>query len=178
MSPGKRAWAIAQGLARRLLTLVRFSPSLHLSTPSSGFVVNRQIGERKRTSEDREASYRALVRDVIIGGVTVILLSLAVPAWIIRVEYSKMYGPPAEPEPVPVAEVLRERTVPAVMTSGFSKLLELAKEIVRREAERREAEGRATQRRKTEQREVATEGSALVRPPTQQFDFRGSPQAP
>lgn len=106
-------------------------------------------GRRKYTADDREASYRALLRDVVLGSLAVIVLSLAVPAWIIRVEYSKTDG--SVPGSGLVAEVLRERTVETVaVTPRLPRVLELAEQIVRREAQRRESE-----RREAEGRELA-----------------------
>lgn len=108
-------------------------------------------GRRKYTADDREASYRALLRDVILGSLAVIVLSLAVPAWIIRVEYSKTDG--SVPGSGLVAEVLRERTVETVaVTPRLPRVLELAEQIVRREAQRREAEGRELARLAAERR--------------------------
>jgi hypothetical protein len=152
---------------------------------------------RKDTADDREAGYRALVRDVVLGGLAVIALSLAVPAWIIRVEYSKTDSTILEPRSAPIAEVLRERTFEAVVvTPRVPRMLDVAEQIVRREAERREAERRETARRGAERRNATdaliTENTdmpvdhAAAQPTeavpravdTQQFDTRGSVQAP
>ena len=79
-------------LGGRAFTLMKFTPYLHLATPSSRVPLESTGRMRKYTSDDRDASYRTLVRDVILGCLAVIVLSLGVPAWIIRVEYSKTYG--------------------------------------------------------------------------------------
>ena len=146
-------------------------------------------------SEDRDSSYRALVRDVILGTVAVILLSLAVPAWIIRAEYRKTYGAPVNL--TPTAEVLRETTSEGVIvTPRALDILKLAEQLVRREAEKREIERREAARREAERLKTAhppitnnTEvpvGPAEARPAqavspvvnTPQFDFRESVQSP
>jgi len=117
--------------------------------------------ERKDTSEDRDSNYRALVRDVILGTVAVIFLSLAVPAWIIRAEYRKTYSAPVKLAPASAAEVLRERTSETVIiTPHAPDILELAEQLVRREAERREAEKREIERRKAERREAERRATA------------------
>jgi len=109
--------------------------------------------EKKGTAEDRDANYRALVRDVVLGTVAVIFLSLAVPAWIIRAEYRKTYSAPVKLPPVSVAEVLRERTSETVIiTPRAPDILELAEQLVQREAERREAARREAARREAETR--------------------------
>jgi hypothetical protein len=155
---------------------------------------------RKYTSGDRDASYRALVRDIIFGGLAVIVLSLGVPAWIIRVEYTKTYSTVLGPGSLPVAEVLRERTAETVVvTPRLPKVLELAEQIVRRDAERRESERRGAERREAARREAkrrnatdssitdnvpvdqaATQPVGAVSPEgnTSQLDFRGAVQAP
>jgi len=152
---------------------------------------------RKYTPEDREASYRALLRDVILGSLAVIVLALAVPTWIIRVEYSKTYG--RAPGTRPMAEVLRERALGAV-TPRIPRVIELAEQIVRREAQRRErktdgAERTETARHETDRRNapdsprgnpdvhIAPAGAqpAKVTPSaanSPQFGFRESAQAP
>ncbi len=94
-----------------------------------------------RTPADRQSSYHALVRDAIFGALAVIFVSLAVPAWILRVEYRKTYSTPATL--VPTAEVLREGNSPVVILPRPPKILELAERIVRQEAERSAAERRA-----------------------------------
>lgn len=115
-----------------------------------------QSRRRKDTPDDREASYRALVRDVVLGALAVIALSLAVPAWIIRVEYSTNYGTILEPRSAAVAEVLRERTFETVVgTPRLPRMLDVAEQIVRREAERRDSERREAERRETARREAA-----------------------
>jgi hypothetical protein len=100
---------------------------------------------------DRESSYRTLVRDVILGTGAVVLLSLAVPAWIIGSEYRKAYW---EPVPLaPVAEVLRDRTSASATTPPRPpQILELAERLVREEAEKREAARREAMRREAMQR--------------------------
>jgi hypothetical protein len=95
----------------------------------------------KATPADRERNYHALVRDVILGTLAVIFVSLAVPAWILRAEYRKTYSAPVAL--VPAAEVLRERMSPVVVPPRPPKILELAERLVRQEAERRAAERRA-----------------------------------
>jgi hypothetical protein len=160
-----------------------------------------QNGCRKYRPDDREASYRALRRDVILGSLAVILLSLAVPAWIIRGEYSKTYDTVLGRGSAPVADVLRERTLdPVVVTPRFPRVLDLAEQIVRREAERRESERREAERRQIARREAARRHAtdsmtdntevpvdrAAAQPVktvsptvnTPQFDFRESGQAP
>lgn len=89
--------------------------------------------------------YQTLARDVILGIVAVIFVSLAVPAWILRLEYRKTYDAPVKPGST--AEVLRERTSETVVIitprpPDTPAILELAEHIVRREAEKREAERR------------------------------------
>lgn len=158
-----------------------------------------QNGRTKYTPNDGEASYRALVRDVILGGLAVIVISLAVPAWIIRVEYSKTYG--RVPGPGAVAEVLRERTLEtAAATPRLSRVLGLAEQIARRETERRgnerrKAESRETARQEAERRNArdptstantdkprdhaAQPGKTVPFPVNSpQFDFREAVQAP
>jgi len=104
-------------------------------------------------SGDRDSSYRALVRDVTLGTVAVIFLSLAVPAWIIRAEYHKTYGAPVKL--TPTAEVLRETTSEGVIVKPRAPdILELTEQLVRREAERREVERREAARREAARREV------------------------
>lgn len=107
-------------------------------------------GERKDTPADRESTYRALVRDVILGTLAVVFISLAVPAWIIRVEYRKSFATPASL--APTAEVLRERASPATVAPRPPHILELAERLVRQEAERRAAERRVAERRAAERR--------------------------
>jgi hypothetical protein len=110
---------------------------------------------RTYAPDEREAAYRALLRDVILGSVAVILFSLAVPAWIIRNEYSKTYGTIRGLGSAPLADVLRERTLDTVVvTPRFPGVLELAEQIVRREAERRESERREAERRQIGRREA------------------------
>jgi hypothetical protein len=101
----------------------------------------RTHAEKKESSADRELNYRALVRDVILGTLAVIFVSLAVPAWIIRAEYRKTYGTPANL--APAAEVLRERMSQVTVAPRPPHILELAERLVRQEAERRAAERRA-----------------------------------
>jgi hypothetical protein len=163
---------------------------------------NAQNGGKKDTADDREAGYRALVRDVVLGGLAVIVLSLAVPAWIIGVEYSKTYGTVLGRGSPPVAEVLRERALDTVVvTPRLPRVLELAEQIVRRETERRESERREAERRqKIARREAARRNATdsitdhtdvpvdhaaaqpvkIVSPAvnTPQFDFRDSVQGP
>lgn len=138
----------------------------------------------KGASADRDSSYRALVRDVIFGTVAVILLSLAVPAWIIRAEYRKEYREPVKL--APVAEVLRERTSrTAVIPPHVPHILELAERLVRQEAEKREAAQREAAQRETTRRESERHTTAARPAPavppvvsTPQFDARESIQAP
>jgi hypothetical protein len=118
-----------------------------------------QNGRRTYTPDDREASYRGLVRDVVLGSLAVIVLSLAVPAWIVRVEYSKTYG--RVPGPGSVAEVLRERTLETVaVTPRLPRVLELAEHIVRRETERRENQRREAESRETTRPEAERHNAA------------------
>src|SRR5262245_6000094 len=148
-----------------------------------------QNGRRKYTPDDREASYRGLVRDVILGSFTVFALSLAVPAWIIRVEYSKTDGR------VPVGEVLRERTLETVTpTPRLPRVLELADQIGRREILRRESERHKADSRDTVERRDATDSPSTAKtdvpahhvgqpaealpPNSRHVDFRESAQAP
>jgi hypothetical protein len=151
--------------------------------------------------EAHEASYRALLRDVILGSIAVIVFSLAVPVWIIRVEYSKTYG--RVPRPRSVAEVLRERTVEGLAaTPRRPTVLELAEQIVRREAQRRESERGGAEEREIARREAYHRNApdspvttntdvyvdhAAARPPAEavppaanssQVDLRESVQAP
>ena len=114
------------------------------------------------TPENRDSNYRALVRDVILGSAAVIFVSLAVPTWILRAEYRKTYGAPVKL--APAADVLRERTAGTALTpSPPPHILELAEQLVRREAERREIERREqreaarreVEKRETERREAA-----------------------
>jgi hypothetical protein len=99
--------------------------------------------------KDRDSNYRALVRDVLLGAVVVISVSLAVPAWIIHSEYRKTYQAPAHL--TPGADVSRHRTSETV-TPPAPDILEFAEQLVRREAERREAERREAERREAERR--------------------------
>jgi hypothetical protein len=88
--------------------------------------------------------HHALARDVILGIVAVIFVSLAVPASILRVEYRKTYDAPVKPGST--AEVLRERTseTAIITTPRAPSILEVAERVVRQEAEEREAKRRAT----------------------------------
>ncbi|HET9491463.1 MAG TPA: hypothetical protein VFR64_17120 [Methylomirabilota bacterium] len=114
----------------------------------------------KRAFIDRESSYRALVRDVILGTGAVVLLSLAVPAWIIGSEYRKAYWEPERPAP-PVAEVLRDRGSASLTTPRRPpQILELAERIVRQEAERREAARREAVKREALRRAAAEREAA------------------
>ncbi|MGH7310837.1 MAG: hypothetical protein ACREK6_19325, partial [Candidatus Rokuibacteriota bacterium] len=87
---------------------------------------------RTNIPADRELGYHALVRDVILGAMVVIFVSLAVPAWILRVEYRKTHS--AGATLVPTADVLRERMSPVTITPRPPRILELAERIVRQEA--------------------------------------------
>jgi hypothetical protein len=121
--------------------------------------------------------------------------------WIIRVEYSKTYGTILEPRSAAVAEVLRERTFETVVgTPRLPRMLDVAEQIVRREAERRGSERREAERRETARREAARRNAtdsitdntdvavdhAAAQPvktvspafSTPQFDFRESVQGP
>jgi hypothetical protein len=88
----------------------------------------------------------ALARDVILGIVAVIFVGLAVPAWIIGVEYHKSSDDAPVKQRVSAAEVLRERRSEAVViiTPHRPKILEIAERVVRRETEEREAKRRAS----------------------------------
>jgi hypothetical protein len=114
----------------------------------------------KDRSKDRDSSYRTLVRDVILGAIAVICVSLAVPAWILRDEYRRTYSAPVKV--VPAADVLRDAAFVRSATSetGIANprppdILELAERLVRREAERREAEKRDAERREAARLEAA-----------------------
>lgn len=110
---------------------------------------------------DRESSYRALVRDVILGTGAVVLLSLAVPAWIIGSEYRKAYWEPVRP--APLAEVLRDRGSASTRTLDRApQILELAERLVREEAEKREAARREAMKREA-MRRAAMEREAAGR---------------
>ncbi|HEY7364077.1 MAG TPA: hypothetical protein VIE37_08215 [Methylomirabilota bacterium] len=125
--------------------------------------------ERKDTPVDRESTYRALMRDVILGTLAVVFVSLAVPAWIIRVEYRKSFATPAAL--APAAEILRERAAPAPVAPRPPHILELAERLVRQEAERRAAERRAAERRAAERR--AAERPAATMRATEDAPTRG-----
>jgi hypothetical protein len=113
----------------------------------------------KRPFVDRESSYRALVRDVILGTGAVVLLSLAVPAWIIGSEYRKAYW--ESERPAPVAEVLRDRGSASLTTPRRApQILELAERIVRQEAEKREAARREAVKREALRRAAAEREAA------------------
>jgi hypothetical protein len=111
-------------------------------------------------SKDRDSNYRTLVRDVILGAIVVICVSLAVPAWILRDEYRRTYSVPVRV--VPTADVLRDAASVRGATSetGIANprspdILELAERLVRREAERRQAEKRDAERREAARLEAA-----------------------
>jgi hypothetical protein len=108
-------------------------------------------------SRDRESNYHALVRDVILGAIAVIFVSLAVPAWILRDEYRRTYSVPVRL--VPAADILRDSASvrgrmsdAAVPPPRPADILELAEQLVRREA--REAERRKAERLQAERREA------------------------
>jgi hypothetical protein len=65
------------------------------------------------------------------GASTVIFVSLAVPAWMIHAEYGKTSDPPMKP--VPVAEVLRERTSETVIPRRAPGILKVAERLVQRD---------------------------------------------
>jgi hypothetical protein len=110
---------------------------------------------------DRDSNYRALVRDVLLGAVAVIFVSLAVPAWIIHSEYRKTYQAPANLTPgAGVSRHPASETGP--VTPPAPDILEFAERLVKREAERREAERREAERREAERRAAAPRAS---RPP-------------
>jgi hypothetical protein len=117
--------------------------------------------ERKDTPVDRESTYRALMRDVILGTLAVVFVSLAVPAWILRVEYRKSFATPTSL--APAAEILRDRASPSVPPRR-PDILELAERLVRQEAERRTVERRAAERRAAE-RAAAQRRAAEGAPP-------------
>jgi hypothetical protein len=128
--------------------------------------------EKRDTSE-----VRALTRDVILGAIVVILVSLAVPAWIMRVEYRKSSKPPEKS--APAAEGLREtRSERVTATPAHSPgILELAERLARQEAEKR-ARAHSPSPRSTN---VPAAGPAravspAVDPP--QIDSRQSMQSP
>lgn len=79
------------------------------------------------------------MRDVILWTVVVIVMSLAVPAWIMHVEYRKGDEPPVTL--TPAAEVLRERASGTVVitprASDIRDIPKLAERLVRQETERR-----------------------------------------
>jgi hypothetical protein len=84
----------------------------------------------------RDVSHRSLLRDVILGTVAVIVVSLGVPAWIIQAEYRKTFGGPVNA--IPTAEILRDATADAgIGAPPAPRILEVAERLVRREAERR-----------------------------------------
>jgi hypothetical protein len=138
--------------------------------------------------QERDAStvsgYRTLARDVILGIVAVIFVSLAVPAWIIQAEYRKTSDPPMKP--VPVAEVLRERTSETVIPRRAPDILKVAERLVQREAEEREAKRRARAHSSiTHLTDVSVPSAATVQAGavtpvanTPQVDLRQSAQAP
>jgi hypothetical protein len=109
--------------------------------------------------KDRDSNYRALVRDVLLGAVAVIFVSLAVPAWIIHSEYRKTYQPPTRLTPgADVSRDLSSQTSP--VTPPAPDILEFAERLVRREAERREVERREAERREAERREAERRAAA------------------
>jgi hypothetical protein len=137
--------------------------------------------------KDRDSNYRALVRDVLLGAVAVIFVSLAVPAWIIHSEYRKTYQPPARLTPgADVTRDLSSKTGP--VTPPAPDILEFAEQLVRREAERREAERREAERREAERRAAAPRasqppGSASAKPvppasPSRDVPFWDYPDPP
>lgn len=130
--------------------------------------------------------YPAFARDVILGIVAVIFASLAVPAWIIGVEYHKS-SDDAPVNHVSAAEVLRERRSDTVgiITPHRPKILEVAERVVRRETEERETKRRAVRSPITGGTNVPI--SSVPASPAQavpsvvdtpQFDSRQSAQAP
>jgi hypothetical protein len=115
--------------------------------PPAAATIMSTHDETKDTPAVRDSrSPRALVRDVIIGTVMVIFVSLAVPAWIIRAEYHRSSDDAPVKQQVSAAEVLRERrsgTV-VIITPHRPKVLEIAERVVRRETAEREAKRRAS----------------------------------
>jgi hypothetical protein len=128
------------------LTKRDFSEDLSTDVSKAPPVVLTQETSPPEEKEDRLSVHtpRALLRDVILGVVAVVCVSVAVPAWIIHVEYHKTSNAPMKP--ISAAEVLREtrsETV-VVIRPAIPNVLELAERIVQQEAEEREAKRRAT----------------------------------
>lgn len=106
------------------------------------FVVRSKAGTKelpKETPEVVDLEHRAVVRDVILWTAVVIVMSLAVPTWIMHAEYRKGYDSPVTA--TPAAEVLRERAsgtaVITLQASDLRDIPELAERLVRQETERR-----------------------------------------
>jgi hypothetical protein len=99
-------------------------------------------------------------------------------------EYSKTFDTPAGL--LSAAEVLRERTLDTdVITARAATILQLAEQVVRREAERREAERRELERSELERRKARrviespeAKGRTMAAPSDLLFDARESLQAP
>jgi hypothetical protein len=133
------------------------------SVVSDGTIDMSKHEPPREGSKDRDSNYRALVRDVLLGAVAVVFVSLAVPAWIIHSEYRKTYQAPANL--TPEADVSRDPTSKTV-TPPAPDIFQFAERLVRREAERREAERRETERREAERRAAAPPASQPPGPPS------------
>lgn len=92
----------------------------------------------ERGTSPRDLEFRALTRDVILGTLVVIVVSLAVPVLLIRAEYQRSHL-----APTPAAEVLRERISGTASITpsapSIADIPKLAEQLVRREAEKRAA---------------------------------------